>query len=363
MATRGRPSRESVLKDLDQAKAGLVEVGGLPKPEEAQAIWQGIWHEETHHSTAMEGNTMLLSQVRILLEEKRAVGDKEFKEYLEIQAYAEAAQWVYAQAAGSDDWSGRDLINLTELRQIHTMVVDQVWHSFPPEGRQPEEGSGSFRHHDVQPLASGYTPPTWPDVPPLVTDWLRIVNNRPPKERVHPMAHLAFAHARLEQIHPFLDGNGRTGRLVLNLMLVRSGYPPAIIYKADRPKYLKALRRFDKEDDPFSLAELLARSVKHSIDRFVLPGLAGPHKMVPLSALAKAPLSLLALRRAAERGRLKALKKGDQWHSTKQWVDDYKASRHRGPSKSIPSEGGREATRRPARGESKRPARRVRGGG
>lgn len=159
---------------------------------------------------------------------------------------------------------------------------------------------------------------------------VRIVNNSPPVGEVHPMIRLAFAHARLEQIHPFLDGNGRAGRLLLNLMLVRTGYPPAIIYRADRSKYLRALRRFDREDDPSTLAELLARAVKSSIDRFVLPGLAGPQKMVPLSALVQPQLSLIALRRAAEKGRLKAMKKGDQWYSTKQRVDEYRKSRRRG---------------------------------
>ena len=330
MIPRGRPSRQSILDDLDRAKAGLAGVGGLPKPEEAQAIWEGIWHEETHHSTAIEGNTMVLSQVKALLDEGRAVGDKEFKEYLEIHAYAEAAHWVYTQATGTDDWSGRHLINQTELRKIHALVVEPVWRHSPPLRHQPDEGPGSFRRHDVQPLASGHMPPPWPDVPARVTDWLTLANARPTEE-IHTIVHLARAHASLEQIHPYLDGNGRTGRLVLNLMLVRTGYPPAIIYKADRPKYLRALRRFDREGDPLLLAELLARAVKHSIDRFVLPALAGPHRMVPLSALIRPGVSLLALRRAIKRGRLQALKRGDQWHSTKQWVDEYTRSRKRGP--------------------------------
>jgi fido (protein-threonine AMPylation protein) len=329
LVQRGHPSRQSIFDTLDRAKAGLTEVGGLPKPEEAQSIWEGIWQEETHHSTAMEGNTMLLSQVKALLEEGRAVGDKGLKEYLEIQAYAEAAHWVYAQAVGIDDWSAQGQINLTELRQIHTLVVEPVWRFFPPPGHKPEEGPGSFRQHDVRPLASGYTPPPWPDVPALVDDWAKYANTRP--QQIHPTVHLAEVHALFERIHPFLDGNGRTGRLVLNLMLVRSGYPPAIIYKSDRAKYLKALRRADRDSDPFSLAGLLARAVKHSIDRFVLPGLAGPHKMVPLSALVRPGLSILALRRAAERGRLRALRKSDQWYSTKQWVEEYKKSRRRGP--------------------------------
>ena len=330
MVQRGRPSRESIFEDLDRANASLAEVGGLPKKDEAESIWSGIWQEETHHSTAMEGNTMLLSQVKALLEEGRAVGDKELKEYLEIQAYAEAAQWVYAQAVGADDWSGKDRINLTELRQIHRLVVEPVWRFFPPAGSQPEEGSGSFRRHDVKPLASGHTPPPWTEISALLGDWLADANASPPKE-VRQIVHLADVHAAFERIHPFLDGNGRAGRLVLNLMLVRSGYPPAIIYKAERTKYLTALRHADHENDPLPLAELLARAVRHSIDRFVLPALAGPHRMVPLSALAGAGLSGLALRRAAERSRLRALRKGAQWYSTKQWVAEYRKTRRRGP--------------------------------
>ncbi len=113
-------------------------------------------------------------------------------------------------------------------------------------------------------------------------------------------------------------------------MLIRSGYPPAIIYKSDRSKYLAALRRVDRDRDAGRLAELLARAVKHSIDRFVLPGLAGPHKIVPISALARRGISTLALRRAAERGRLRAIRRSNQWASTRQWVDEYARSRRRG---------------------------------
>jgi Fic family protein len=324
---RGRPSRQSVLQDLDRAKAALRDVGGLPRPEEAQAIWAGIWHEETHHSTAIEGNTMVLRQVRVLLEKGRAVGNKELREYLEIKAYGDAAQWVYTQAVDGGEWSGGDLINVTELRQIHALVVGPVWQHSPPTGQQDLEGPGAFRRQDIQPLASGHTPPPWPDVAAQVHEWLAFANK--PPSNTHVMTHLADAHARLQRIHPFLDGNGRTGRLVLNLMLVRLGYPPAIILSRDRSTYLKNLARADR-GDPAPLGEQLARRVKDGIDRFVLPGLAGPHRMVPLSALVTRELTLLALRRAAERGRLTAMRRGNQWHSTKQFVAAYQASRRRG---------------------------------
>lgn len=83
------------------------------------------------------------------------------------------------------------------------------------------------------------------------------------------------------------------------------------------------------------LGELLARSLIHGINRFLLPNLAGPQRLVPLSSLADRELSNIALRRAAERGRLRAQREDDQWYSTRKWVDEYKASRRRGRSQTV----------------------------
>ena len=89
---RGRPSRASIYAAVDLGMAELHRIGGLPGPDVASEIWRDIWYEETHNSTAIEGNTLILKQVRALLEEGRAVGDKELREYLEVQGYANAAE-------------------------------------------------------------------------------------------------------------------------------------------------------------------------------------------------------------------------------------------------------------------------------
>lgn len=328
---RGRPSREEVLRSLDRAIDDLRSVGGLPLPVEADAIWEGIWYEEAHHSTAIEGNTLVLKEVERLLREGKAVGSKELAEYLEVEGYAKAAQWVYAQAVQqTPDWSPGELISLTELRQIHKLVVEPVWLHSPPGGLHPGEGPGSFRKHDISPFTGGMTPPAFPDVPSLVTDWLRDAG-RGPVENQHPMVFIARLHARLEQIHPFRDGNGRAGRLATNLLLVRHGYPPAVIYKRDRTRYLNALRRADR-GDPGPLAEIFARAVTDAIYRFLLPGLAGPHRLVPLRSLADSVLSGNALAVAAKRSRLRAVRRTDQWYSTRQWVQQYKESRYKRPA-------------------------------
>ncbi|MHB1242541.1 MAG: Fic family protein [Gaiellaceae bacterium] len=325
---RGRPSRADVLQALDSAIEDLTSVGGLPLPVEAEAIWEGIWYEEAHHSTAIEGNTLVLKEVERLLGEGKAVGGKELAEYLEVEGYARAAEWVYAQAVQrSPDWSPRALINVTELRQIHRLVVEPAWLHAPPEALHAGEGPGAFRKHDIRPFAGGMTPPPFPDVPALVADWVADAN-RGPAEDQHPMVFVAELHARLEQIHPFRDGNGRSGRLATNLLLVRHGYPPALVYKRDRSRYLNALRRADR-GDPGPLAEIFARSVTDGIYRFLLPGLAGPRRLVPLRSLVDGVLSGNALAVAAKRGRLRAVRRTDQWYSTKQWVEEYKESRYR----------------------------------
>lgn len=327
---RGRPSRATVYERLRvQIKELREKLGGLPSPEEAEGIWRGIWLEEAHHSTAIEGNTLVLKQVEKLLEEGRAVGNKELSEYLEVRGYADAANWVYGHGVRPGDWRGEELIGLAEVRQIHTLAMTPVWDVAPHPQATPRERPGSFREHDIEPFPGGMKPPDWTEVPVLVSDWVDAANALPEADESSIAESLAAIHARFEQVHPFLDGNGRTGRLILNLLLVRLGYPPAIIYKGDRSRYLEALRRADG-GDPGPLGEFLARAVLDNLYKFVVPAIAGPARLVPLPALATDELTANALRVAATRGRLKAAKAADgTWRSSTAWVEEYVASRYK----------------------------------
>lgn len=328
-STRGRPSRQAVYERLRVQIAELGErLGGLPTPVEAEAIWRDIWLEEAHHSTAIEGNTLVLKQVELLLAEGRAAGNKELAEYLEVRGYATAADWVYGHGIHPGEWTDGKLISLTEVRHIHTLAMTPVWDVAPHTQATEREGPASFREHDVERFPGGMRPPPWSEVPALMTDWIRETQAPGQTDETDAVGALALSHARFEQIHPFLDGNGRTGRLILNLLLVRLGYPPAIIYKGDRARYLAALRRAD-QGDPGPLGEFLARAVLDNLYRFIVPAIAGPARLVPLPALATKELSANALRVAASRGRLKAAKAPDgTWRSSRAWVDEYVASRY-----------------------------------
>ena len=302
-------------------------MGGLPNPLEASDIWRGIWLEEAHHSTAIEGNTLVLKQVEALLAEGRAVGDKDLREYMEVKGYAAAADWVYRQATQAE-WDAQSVLTVAEARQVHRMAMTPVWDVSPHPDATPNESPGNFREHDIQPFPGGMVPPSWVLIPAEIDSWLAQVNALAPRAPgiAEDLAHL---HCRFEQIHPFLDGNGRTGRLLLNLVLVRLGYPPAIIYKRQRNEYLRALRRADAGDCGLA-GELIARAILDNLYKFIVPAVAGPARLVPLAALAYRDVSANALRVAAARGRLQATRGSDgEWRSSRNWVRDYVGSRYR----------------------------------
>ncbi len=338
---RGRPSRQTVYNQLDRRSGRHCRTRSLrhqvlrrrtPSSCVIWATYNELWHQEAHHSTALEGNTLILNEVRKLLEEGRAVGSKELKEYMEVIGYGAAAKWVYGQAMEPGDWTTGDLLSIQEVRTVHYEAMTPVWNVAPHPNATPAETPGNWRQHDIQPFPEGMTPPPFPEVDHRMSDWVAQVNRlREPDEIPFPEPRrLAQVHNEFERIHPYLDGNGRAGRLLLNLLLVRLGYPPAIVFKNERTRYLKAMRTADKgEYGP--LGELIARAVTNNLYRFVVPAVAGPARLVPLASLVdpKKGITATALRAAAERGRLRAQKADNgTWLSSKNWVAEYQRNKH-----------------------------------
>lgn len=193
----------------------MQRLGGLPSPNQSESIWSEIWHQESLHSTALEGNTLALREVAELPDQVRAVGARPLKEYNEATGYAKAAQWVYSQALEPDDRSSGALISLNELRCIHHLAMTAVWEVAPHDQATPEEGPGHWRTHDIQPLQGGRTPPPWSEVPAHIAAWVDEVNatgdrlRTPANGPSEPLPEqLARLHNVFQRIHPSSTATG-----------------------------------------------------------------------------------------------------------------------------------------------------------
>ncbi len=280
---RGRPSRATVYARLDRQLAELhTRLGRLPSPGESTYVWADIWHLEAHHSTALEGNTLVLREVATLLDEGRAVGAKPLKEYMEVTGYGDAASWVYREAMGAGDRTDDALITVREVRHIHHLAMSAVWQVSPQPDATDAESPGNFRRHDIHPFGEGMTPPSWRLVPAGLDAWANAVNTIPARLAGENLPELlADAHNHFERIRPFIDGNGRTCRLALNLVLVRLGYPPVVILKEQRAGYLRAMQQADK-GDVGPLGEIIARGMIDNLNRFIIRVWPDPRSSSPL---------------------------------------------------------------------------------
>jgi Fic family protein len=308
----GRPSLEDLLNLVDEEVALLHhDLGGLPRAVEADEILRAIWIDDVHNSTAIEGNTMTRAQVEDLVERRRVSTD--LSEALDVEGYARAADWAY-RSAGSHRG-----VPLEVLSEIHRQAMGLLWEVAPPP---THDRPGAWRKGGVR--VRGVTVSLPAALPADLREWSRSTRQLAGQ---HAVVHAATHHAWLERIHPFVDGNGRAGRLVLNFMLVQAGYPPAVILATQRPRYLQALRAADRGNSN-PLAEVVARAVRDQLSRLLIPKLAGDAKLVPLSALAaQGPYSPAYLRQLVLAGRLRAVREGRLYLSSRAWLDHYIATR------------------------------------
>ena len=179
--------------------------------------------ELTYSSNAIEGNTLSAAETTLVVEHGITIGGKPLKDHLEALDHYDALGWVREIARATAPLGEGDIRNLHRLvmqrsnPEIAGRYADQTRFVVTDEGRQ------AF--------------PSPAEVPALMGDFARWLRGAP----MTPETAFA-AHRRFVEIHPFNDGNGRTARLLMNLVLLRAGYPPVAIRPEDRPAYLRSLQ-------------------------------------------------------------------------------------------------------------------------
>ncbi|HUX69380.1 MAG TPA: Fic family protein [Cellulomonadaceae bacterium] len=301
--------------------------GGLRAPRDAPGAWDELRLQEAHASTALAGNPLSRHEVEKLLNDGGAVGDHLLADYLEVTGYAQAAAWVHSQARDAVDRSPVASMTLAEVRQLHRLALRPAWDVARARDVALDTVPGTLRARDVRPFAGWLRTPSFATVEQRLADWIDVANAAP-TSTTELIDHVAVAHARFEQLHPFVDGNGRVGRLLVNLVLVRNGHAPVIVAARDRTRYTRALRQADTGDHG-SLAELFARSVLDNASRIEAVVQGSTTTLVGLTELERPGVSRIALRNAAQRGRLRAARGDDgHWRSCPAWVDEYLADRY-----------------------------------
>ena len=167
-------------------------------------------------------------------------------------------------------------------------------------------------------------------MPQLIDEWAGWLLEE--QHNLHPVELEALAHHRLVAIHPFVDGNGRTARLVMNLLLMQQGYPPTVILRANRKQYYSVLAQAD-HDNLSPLANFVARAVERSLTLYLeacTPVSKQPEKedqWIPLrEATHGSPYSQEYLSLLARLGRLEAIKRGRIWYTTRKAIKAYQES-------------------------------------
>lgn len=183
----------------------------------------------TWSSNALEGNSLTESETKVVLEDGITVGGKPLRDHFEAIGHSEALDLLY-QLARNDDITERDIL---ELHRLFYYRIDS-------------EQAGRYRDRNVIITGTDYLPPPPAEIPGCMTTFMAEV---PALRQQHPVVYAAQLHLKLVAIHPFIDGNGRSARLLMNLALLQAGYPITIIPPVLRGDYLAALRESNRGKD------------------------------------------------------------------------------------------------------------------
>lgn len=187
----------------------------------------------TYSSNALEGNSLTETETKIVIEDGITIGGKPLKDHLEALGHSEAYDLLFRLAK-------HQVITEANVKELHRLFYYRI----------DEDQAGKYRKQRVIITGTDFIPPSPEKIPDLMKAFIAAIPDH--RSKHHPVEFAAVIHKELVTIHPFIDGNGRAARLLMNLALLQSGYPVALIPPVLRRDYLNSLNKTHKGDDrPF----------------------------------------------------------------------------------------------------------------
>lgn len=300
---------------LERKLGELNALRPLP-PVAVKKLQEHLRIEMTYNSNAIEGNSLTLKETFLVINEGITVKGKPLKDHLEAKDHEAALQFLYDAL----DKDKQHTVSGHFIRALHQLVVLET----------DREWAGKYRNSNVFIGGASHTPPDAFEIPAKMDDLMRWLKEN--QKKLHAVELAALLHHKLVHIHPFFDGNGRTSRLAMNLLLMRAGYPLVIILKNDRKKYYRVLSEADKESFG-PLVRFMAQAVERSLDIYLktlTPASKRKEIFLPLSKISRnSRYSAKYLNLLARQGKLEAHKEGRDWLTTKEALERYVVSRQR----------------------------------
>ncbi|NQT29157.1 MAG: Fic family protein [Candidatus Saganbacteria bacterium] len=306
---------ENLKRRLEAKLEKINSLRPLPSPL-VKKLREQFEIEMTYNSNGIEGNSLTLKETFLVINEGITIKGKPLKDHLEAKNHYKALEFL----ADLVEHGKQHTVSEVLIRQLHQLVIQDI----------DNEWAGRYRKNNVIIGGADHVPPEATLIPSKMKDlttWLKTH-----KKKLNPIELAALLHHQLVNIHPFFDGNGRTARLAMNLLLMQKGYPLVIILKNDRKKYYRILAKADK-GNLLPLVRFIAQGVERSLNLYlkvITPASKKKEKFLPLAKISsQTHFSAKYLNLLARQGKLEAYKEGRNWLTSKEALERYLENRKR----------------------------------
>jgi len=310
--TTYRTELQNTFKRLEEKREVLKKSRPLPAIA-IQKIKEALAIEWTYNSNSIEGNTLSLRETQMILQEGITIKGKSLREHFEAKNHEKALDYLYEIVNKKYQLNSKDILT------IHSYILRAI----------EEDFAGRIRNAGVRISGANFTPPNARKVSDLLDELIHFTLQNPLQLNVIELA--TVFHHKFVWIHPFFDGNGRTVRLVMNLILLKEGYTPAIILRNDRKKYYTALNAANKGNYS-KLMLLMCQAIERTSNIYINALPDSNTNYTEISNLVQEEemmygqeyISLLA-----RQGKIDAYKEGRNWLTSKEAVLEYVKNRKR----------------------------------